>query len=114
MDVLTGSAFGPHALHVRTNISSYGRHALVIIASSLSVFEFCINFIHEYSKEEVIADVLLWKPKHGKRSQGRRRKTYTDQLLDDTGCRLEELPDAMEDRVGWKKLDLMMMTVLVS
>ena len=52
------------------------------------------------SKEELIADVLLWNPKHGKRSQGRPRKTYIDQLLDDTGCRLEELPNAMEDRVG--------------
>ena len=66
------------------------------------------------SKEELIAAVLLWNPKHGKRSEGRPRKTYIDQLLDDTGCRLEELPNAMEDRVGWKKrvneckLDLMM------
>ena len=55
------------------------------------------------SKEELIADVLLWNPKHGKRSQGRPRKTYIDQLIDDTGCSLEELPNAMEDRVGWKK-----------
>ena len=55
------------------------------------------------SKEELITDVLLWNPKHWKRSQGRPRKTYIDQLLDDTGRRLEELPNAMEDRVGWKK-----------
>ena len=55
------------------------------------------------SKKELIADVLLWNPKHGKRSQGRPRKTYIDQLLDDTGCSLEELHNAMEDRVGWKK-----------
>ena len=56
------------------------------------------------SKEELIADVLLWNPKHGKRLQGRPRKTYIDQLLDDdTRCRLEELPNTMEDRVGWKK-----------
>ena len=32
------------------------------------------------SKEELIPDVLLWNPKHGKRSQGRPRKTYIDQL----------------------------------
>ena len=38
------------------------------------------------SKEELIADVLLWNPKHGKRSQGRPKKTYIDQLIDDTGA----------------------------
>ena len=55
------------------------------------------------SKEELAGDVLLWKPSHGKKSAGRPKKTYIDQLMDDTGCRLEELPNAMEDRENWKK-----------
>ena len=50
------------------------------------------------SKEELAGDVLLWKPKHGHQLRGRSKKTYIDQLMDDTGCRLEELPIAMEDR----------------
>ncbi|CAM1310307.1 Uncharacterised protein r2_g2061 [Pycnogonum litorale] len=55
------------------------------------------------SKEELIGDVLLWKPSYGKQSAGRPKKTYIDQMMDDTGCRLEELPNAMEDRERWKK-----------
>ena len=50
------------------------------------------------SKEELAGDVLLWKPTHGHQPRGRPKKTYIDQLMDDTGCRLEELPIAMEDR----------------
>ena len=55
------------------------------------------------SKEELVGDVLLWKPSHGKQSAGRPKKTYIDQMMDDTGCRLEELQNAMNDRNSWKK-----------
>ncbi|CAM1311015.1 Uncharacterised protein r2_g2141 [Pycnogonum litorale] len=55
------------------------------------------------SKEELVGDILLWKTSHGKQSAGRPKKTYIDQMMDDTGCRLEELPNAMEDRERWKK-----------
>ena len=43
-------------------------------------------------------DVLLWKPTHGHQPRGRPKKTYIDQLMDDTGCRIEKVPIAMEDR----------------
>ena len=52
------------------------------------------------SKEELAGDVLLWKPTHGHQPRERPKKTYIDQLMDDTGCRLEELLIAME---RWKE-----------
>ena len=55
------------------------------------------------SKEELAGDVLLWKPTHGHQARGRPKKTYIDQLMDDIGCRLEELPTAMEDRERWRE-----------
>ena len=61
-------------------------------------------------------DVLLWRPTHGHQLRGRPKKTYTDQLMDDRGSRLEELPIAMKDRDRChgipSKLDLMMMTTM--
>ena len=32
------------------------------------------------------------------------KKPYIDQLMDDTGCRLEELPIAMEARDRWRSV----------
>ena len=55
------------------------------------------------SKNELISDVLLWHPKHGKTPVGRPARTYIDQLRDDTGCEIDELPTAMSDRQGWKE-----------
>ena len=54
------------------------------------------------SKKELICDVLLWLPKHGKRSRGRPAKTFVDQLVDDTECNVDELMNAMNDRDEWK------------
>ena len=31
------------------------------------------------------------------------KKTYIDQLIDDTGCRIEELPIAMDVRERWRE-----------
>ena len=55
------------------------------------------------SKEEQAGDVLLWKPTDGHQPRGRPKETYIDQLMDDTGCRLEELLSAMEDRERWRE-----------
>ena len=53
------------------------------------------------SKAELASDVLLWQPTHSKRPRGRTAKTYIDQLLEDTGCNIDEIPTAMNDRKGW-------------
>ena len=43
------------------------------------------------SKEELAGDVLLWDPPHGRRTQGRPKKTFINQLMDDTGCLKKEV-----------------------
>ena len=42
--------------------------------------------------------LLLWTPTHGWASVGRAAGTYLQRLYADTGCNLEDLPGAMEDR----------------
>ena len=55
------------------------------------------------SKSEICSDFLLWEPNHGKRSRGRPKKTFIDQLAEDTGYNKEDLPNAMADRDEWRK-----------
>ena len=50
------------------------------------------------SNDELASDLLLWNPKHGMRSRSRPRKSYIDQLKEDTMLNIEELPTAMNDR----------------
>lgn len=47
---------------------------------------------------EVIIDVFLWSLKHGHANIGRSLKTYIQQIFVITGCQLENLPDAVDDR----------------
>ena len=54
------------------------------------------------SKNEVVSDVLLWLPIHGRRSRGRPAKTFVDQLMEDTSCNYEELPNALMTREEWR------------
>ena len=49
------------------------------------------------------SDVLLWTPSHGRSKAGRPARTYMKQLCADTGCSLEDLPEAMDDREGWRE-----------
>ena len=49
------------------------------------------------SKNELISDVLQWTTSYGHASVGRPTKTYLQQLCTDTGCSLEDLPEAMDD-----------------
>ena len=55
------------------------------------------------SKQEVVHQLILWEPKHGRRSVGGQLRTYVDQLESDTGIPRENLANAMEDREGWRK-----------
>ena len=52
------------------------------------------------SRDELIRDVLLWTPTHGRAKAGR---TYIQQLCEDTGCCPEHLPRAMNDREEWRE-----------
>ena len=55
------------------------------------------------SKDELISDVLLWTPTYGQAKAGRPAQTYIQQLCEDTGCNLEDLPEAMNDREKWRE-----------
>ena len=43
------------------------------------------------SRDELISNVLLWTPSHGRAKLGRPARTYTLQLCEDTGCNPEDL-----------------------
>ena len=55
------------------------------------------------SRDELIRDVLLWIPTHGRAKAGRPARTYIQQLCEDTGCCSEDLPRAMNDREEWRE-----------
>ena len=54
------------------------------------------------SRDELISDVLLWTPTHGREKAGRPAWTYIQQLCEDTGCCPKDLPEAMNDREKWR------------
>ena len=55
------------------------------------------------SRDELIRDVLLWTPTHGRAKAGRPARTYIQQLCEDTGCCPVDLPRAMNDREEWRE-----------
>ena len=55
------------------------------------------------SRDELVSDVLLWTPTHGRAKAGRPARTYIQQLCEDTGCCPEDLPGAMNDREEWRE-----------
>ena len=55
------------------------------------------------SRDELIRDVLLWTPSHGRAKAGRPARTYIQQLCEDTGCCPEDLARAMNDREEWRE-----------
>ena len=55
------------------------------------------------SRDELISDVLLWTPTHGRAKAERPARTYIQQLCEDTGCSPEDLPEAMNDREKWRE-----------
>ena len=55
------------------------------------------------TRDELISDVLLWTPSHGREKAVQPARTYIQQLCEDTGCRPEDLPEAMNDRKEWRE-----------
>ena len=50
------------------------------------------------SRDKLISDVLLWTLTYGRAKTERPARTYIQQQCEDTGCSLEDLPGAMNDR----------------
>ena len=55
------------------------------------------------SREELISDVLLRTPSRGRAKAGWTDRTYIQLLCEDTGCSTGDLPEAMNDREGWRE-----------
>ena len=55
------------------------------------------------SRDKLISEVLLWTPKYGWAKAGWPARTYIQQLCEDTGCSLEDLPEAMNNREKWRE-----------
>ena len=55
------------------------------------------------SKNEVKSDILLWIRSYERAKTGWQARIYIQQLCADTGCRLEELLGAMDDRDGCRE-----------
>ena len=55
------------------------------------------------SRDELISDVLLWTPSHGRAKAGRPARIYIQQLCEDTTCSPGDLPEAMNDRERWQE-----------
>ena len=55
------------------------------------------------SRDELISDVLLWTPSQGRAKAGRPTRTYIQHLRAYTGCCLEDMPKAMDDREAWRE-----------
>ena len=55
------------------------------------------------SRDKLISDVLLWTPSLGRTKAGKPARTYMQQLCANTGYSLEDLPEAMDDRDGWRE-----------
>ena len=55
------------------------------------------------AKDELISDVFLRTPSHGRASVGRPARTYLQQLCADKGYSLKDLLEAMDDRDEWRE-----------
>ena len=55
------------------------------------------------SKNELISDVLPWISSNSRAKIGQPTRTYLQRLCTDTGWRLGELSEMMDDRVEWRK-----------
>ena len=51
-----------------------------------------------------VSQLLLWDPKHGRRSRGRPATTVIDQLESGTGLSRQDLAPVMANRREWERL----------
>ena len=55
------------------------------------------------SRDELIITILQWTTSHERAKAGRPARTYIQHLCADTGCCLEDLSKAVNDREGWRE-----------
>ena len=74
----------------------------IFFSYSFLKLSFTDNSKYWRSRDELIRDVLLWTPTHGRAKAGRPARTYIQKLCEDTRCCPEDLPRAMNDREEWR------------
>ena len=95
--------FSEKASKRRSRERPYKRKGWVKITKQKTNEENIYIYIYWRSRDELIRDVLLWIPTHGRAKAGRPARTYIQQLCEDTGCCPEDLPRAMNDREEWRE-----------
>ena len=55
------------------------------------------------SRDELISDILLWTTSQRSAKSGWPARTYIQQFCADTGCSLEDLPEVIDNREGWRE-----------
>ena len=55
------------------------------------------------NRDELIRDVFLWTPSDGRAKAGGPARTYIQQFCADSGCSPEDMPEARDDREGWRE-----------
>ena len=55
------------------------------------------------TRDELISDILLWTPSHGRAKAWRPARTYIQQLCGVTRCSPEDLSEAINDREEWRE-----------
>ena len=71
---------------------------------SQKIWKWRLNLVgHCYwHKEEAAAQLILWRPKHGKKSWGQPAQYFVGTLAWDSGIKLENLGASMMDRTVWR------------
>ena len=64
--------------------------------NQITTDKICVTLLRD--KNELIIDILPWTPSHRRANVGRSTRTYLQQLCTHTGCSLEYVLEAMEDR----------------
>ena len=55
------------------------------------------------SRDELINDILLWTPSHGRAKAGQPARTHIQQLCTDMGGSPENLPETIDNREAWRE-----------
>ena len=76
---------------------------LIIITKTIQVRQTRHAGHYWRSRDKLISDLLLWTLSHGRAKAGWLAQTNIQKLCEDAGCIPEDLPEAMNDREGWRE-----------
>ena len=73
------------------------------LAGGIYILMICVAENNTYHYLKIISDVYLWTPFYGRAKAGRTARTCIQQLYADTGYSLDDQPEVMNDREGWRE-----------